>query len=204
MFFFDTNSHVDLIIDLTPQEIFERARCVGVSNIMVSGLHPDQWSSILNLAKFGYHNAFGLHPLWSKSFCERDSMLRLTNLLTAFPSACIGEIGLDARSGAPSFDKQKAIFEGQLQIAKDLDKAVIIHIVKAYGESLKILRKLKIPRFMIHNFAGSLDIALEFMNLGGYLSVSGVATRKNACRIRKILSELPLERLVLESDAPDL
>ena len=204
MQFFDINSHIDLVLSSTPHDILIRAKKAGVANVMVSGLYPKQWCSLLILKRIGYHIAFGLHPLWADQFCESKILMQLNSYLQMYPLTPVGEIGLDARKGSPDFSQQKKVFVSQLEIAKDYGSPVIIHVVKSYGECLRILSKLNISHFVIHNFSGSLEIALEFLNLGGFLSVSGVATHKKSDRIRKILSRIPMSRLVLESNAPDL
>lgn len=113
----------------------------------------------------------------------------------------IGEIGLDYHYDGYDREKQISAFEKQLDLAKELDKPVIIHSRDATEDTLNILRKYK-PKGVVHCFSGSAETAKEIVDLGMYLGFTGVITFKNAKRAIEALSVTPLDRILCETDCP--
>lgn len=114
----------------------------------------------------------------------------------------MGEIGLDYHWDIPK-DLQLRIFKEQLQLAKELDVPVIIHDREAHGDTMDILRQFK-PKGLMHCFSGSVEMMREVMKLGMYISLGGTVTFKNARHSVDCAREVPLDRLLLETDAPYL
>lgn len=114
----------------------------------------------------------------------------------------IGEIGLDYHWDIPR-DLQLNVFKEQLQLAKELDVPVIIHDREAHGDTMDILREFK-PKGLMHCFSGSVEMMREVIKLGMYISLGGSVTFKNARHSVDCAREVPLERLLLETDAPYL
>ena len=194
---FDINAHLELMSS-PPEHVLEEARAVGV-NFIATGTHPDQWHWIEGQSPYV---AFGLHP----HYVDQPSpwLSILDDLLTRYPQSAVGEVGLDFRSGMPDKELQIHAFESQLALAQSLDRAVIIHAVKSHHEVINSLRRMKCERFVIHAFTGSREIASAYLSLGGYLSVGGLITREPKPRVISIFQSMPRNRILVETDAPDL
>lgn len=202
----DTHCHLDLpalkerLVDLLPA-----AAGVGVERYLVPGVDPEGWDSILAIASSypGIFAAPGIHPLWADR-SSKEALLRLEALCRSV--AAIGEIGLDYSSDRVPRDIQQTVFRDQLRIAVKHDLPVSIHCRKAFQDLLRIMRWEGAARVggVMHAFSGSLEIARECIALGLYISIGGTVTYANAVKPVRLVRELPLERLVLETDAPDM
>ena len=193
----DINTHLELMSS-SPEQVLEEAGSVGV-NFIATGTHPDQWCWIEGRAPY---LAFGLHPHYLNRRCEWLSVLEA--LLTRHHQSAIGEVGLDFRPEMASKACQIQAFESQLALAQSLDRSVIIHAVKSHHEVINSLKRLKCERFVIHAFTGSRAIASAYLSLGGYLSAGGLITRAPRPRVVSVFQSIPKERILLETDAPDL
>lgn len=115
----------------------------------------------------------------------------------------IGEIGLDYYWMASNKEKQKQFFIEQIKLAKDMDMPVIVHDRDAHGDTLDILKEYQ-PKGVLHCFSGSKEMAREVIKIGMYIGLNGVATFKNARKSLEVVQDIPLDRLVLETDCPYL
>lgn len=203
---FDTHCH----LDLTPlggrvDEVLSAAARSGVRSYLVPGVSPDNWPRIAEMAArdVGVLPAFGLHPMHANSF----SAAVLNSLRRLLPQAvAVGEIGLDYLLPGVSRDLQREAFRCQLRLAVESGLPVLIHCRKAFRDLLDIMRQEGATEVggIMHAFSGSSEIAPEFISLGMYISIAGPVTYANAVRPRLIAERIPLEHLVLETDAPDL
>ncbi|MEE2820355.1 MAG: TatD family hydrolase [Pseudomonadota bacterium] len=193
----DINTHLELMTN-PPYQVLKDARTANVTYI-ATGTHPEQWRWLEGRAP---HVAFGLHPHHLTD--ESDWLVTLEDLLHRDEQRAVGEIGLDFRRGMPQSDHQIRVFENQLSLAQSLDRAVIIHTVKSHHEVIASLKRVRCERFVIHAFTGSKDIAQTYLSLGGYLSAGGLITREPRPRVVSIFRSIPKERILLETDAPDL
>ena len=116
----------------------------------------------------------------------------------------IGEIGLDYYWDKTFVDTQKKVFQTQIEIAMSLDLPVVIHDREAHLDTFNILKETKYNKVLMHCFSGSVEFARECTALGWYLGIGGVVTFKNARKMKDVVKEIPLEHLVLETDAPYL
>lgn len=117
----------------------------------------------------------------------------------------VGEIGLDFRPGQAEAAQQEQLLEAQLKLAKAHDLPVLLHAVKAHDQVLKLLRRQNLPRAgIVHAFSGSEQQAREYAKLGFKLGFGGAMTHERAHKLHRLVAELPLEWLVLETDAPDM
>ena len=118
----------------------------------------------------------------------------------------MGEIGLDYYRGYSSNDAQLKAFKRQLEIAHELSLPVIIHDREAHDDVLTILRKMGKGegKGVIHCFSGDIDLAMEFIDLGYYISIPGTVTYKKATQVKEVAAGIPLEHLLIETDAPFL
>lgn len=168
-------------------------------DFIATGTHPGQWAWVEDRTP---HAAFGLHP--THCLQTGDWLADLEETLVRNPLSAIGEIGLDFRKGMPPCDIQIEHFENQLSLAKTLNRPVIIHAVKAHSEVVASIKRVKWDRFVIHAFTGSEMIANDYLSLGGYLSAGGLMTRIPRPKALNVFQSMPRNRLLLETDAPDL
>jgi len=201
----DTHCHLDQDIFSTrlPQ-VLEAARRVGVSRFVVPGVHPGDWQRIAAVARChaGVFPAFGIHPMHA-DIVDDTSLLQLASL--AADAVAIGEIGLDPLYPIP-FAIQERAFREQLRLALSLGMPVLIHCRRAFQRTLQILVEEKAGQVggIMHAFSGSVEMAREFIRLGFLISISGTITWNNAVRPARLVRELSLESLVMETDSPDL
>lgn len=149
-----------------------------------------------------FYSAVGVHPedLYSG---EDFNPQKLLSLIDHPKTVAIGEIGLDYHWDTHPAEVQKKWFEDQLDFAAQVNLPVIIHDREAHNDTLEILKKHK-PNGVLHCFSGSNEMAKEVLKLGMYIGVGGVVTFKNARKLVEVVKELPLDRLLLETDAPYL
>lgn len=147
--------------------------------------------------------ALGIHPQeadeYNKEVEERIEVLVSQNKKIL----AIGEIGLDYYyEENPSREVQKDVFRAQMKLAEKLNKPVIIHDRDAHADTLEILKEFKSVRGIVHCFSGSTEFALECVKLGYYIGITGVVTFKNAKKLVEVVKNVPLDRLLVETDCP--
>ncbi|HEY6838079.1 MAG TPA: TatD family hydrolase [Geobacteraceae bacterium] len=204
--FIDSHCHLDdpLLADRLP-EVFTAAARAGVERFVVPGVGPEGWPRIASLARReqSVHGAFGLHPLHASLFTPA----LLDELARYLPHAvAVGEIGLDYTYANVSRTVQQESFRAQLRLAIAHGLPVLIHCRRAFADLFRILREEQAERVggVMHAFSGSLEIARECPGLGLYLSVAGTVTYENAVRPVEVVRQLHLDRLLLETDSPDM
>jgi len=201
----DTHCHLDLeplILNLA--DVLASAHQAGVTQFVVPGVHPDGWKALSALAvRYGeIFPAFGIHPMHSDAADDNNLLLLAEHASTG---VAIGEIGLDP-SYAVSMERQERAFRAQLQLAVASGLPVLVHCRRAFARTLQILQEEQVQHVggIMHAFSGSPEMAREFIRLGFAISISGVVTRDSAVKPIRLVRELPLEHIVLETDAPDL
>jgi TatD DNase family protein len=203
---FDSHCHLDdqrLFPELPA--LIVSAQAAGVTRFLVPGVSPGGWPGIRKLAASFpmILPAFGVHPMHA-DLASAEALSELRRL--ASRAAAIGEIGLDYALQAPPPTLQKEVFRAQLRIAVEARLPVLIHCRKAFPDLLAILAQEGIERSggVMHAFSGSVEIARQCLRLGLHVSLAGSVTYGNAVRPVAVAKALPPERLLLESDAPDL
>ena len=149
----------------------------------------------------------GIHPLYSAQAKESDLVIieqQVQQSLSDPRFVGIGEIGLDYFVEGLDPHRQEWLFHAQLDLAEKYQLPVILHVRRSQDATLKALRCRKIPGGIAHAFNGSFQQAEQFIELGFKLGFGGAATYQRALQIRRLLSELPLESIVTETDAPDI
>jgi TatD DNase family protein len=201
----DTHCHLDLEpLSSHLAEVVSRAYQAGVTQLVVPGVHPDGWVRMAALAE--RHEeifpAFGIHPMHAAA-ADDNNLSRLAEHAPA--GVAIGEIGLDP-AYMVSLDRQERAFRDQLRLAVSMGLPVLVHCRRVFQRTLRVLREEHAQHVggIMHAFSGSPEMAREFIRLGFAISISGVVTRDTAVRPLRVVRELPLESLVLETDAPDL
>ena len=143
----------------------------------------------------------GIHPENLEGLPE-NYLEQLTELLKHQRVVALGEIGLDYHWDIPK-DAQNRVFEEQLQLAKELDVPVVIHDREAHGDVMDLVRKYR-PKGLMHCYSGSVEMLKEVLKLGMSISLGGTVTFKNARVPVEVAQAVPLDRLLLETDAPYL
>ena len=205
---FDSHAHYDdPRFDEDRDTLLSSMASHGVRAIMNVGNTTHANLAGIELAKkypFVYCS-IGIHPDQSAEIAAQNSREYLDVIaqqLSYEKAMALGEIGLDYYydDDAPR-DIQKKIFEEQLALAKDLDVPIIIHNRDAHQDTLDLLKKYR-PKGIMHCFSGSAEVAKEVLRLGMYIGFTGVITFKNARRAVEAAAEIPLDRLLVETDCP--
>lgn len=173
----------------------------GVCGIVNNSVDIENAKRVIALAeKYDYiYAAVGIHPENLENLPDDylDQIARLTN----HPKVvAVGETGLDYHWDIPR-EEQKRVFEEQLRLSLDLKMPIIVHDREAHGDVFDLLRKYR-PNALVHCFSGSVELMREAVRMGLYISLGGVVTFKNARHSVEVASEIPLDRLLLETDAP--
>lgn len=207
----DTHTHLDFAdFDADRQALLAESRALGVRQIVVLGVYQANWQRVWALVQSDpeLHAAFGLHPVYLEDHNPGD--LRelgdwLTRLAGHRQLCAVGEIGLDYFIETLDRERQQALFEAQLQLAADFNLPALIHVRRSHAAVTATLKRFKLKRAgIIHAFAGSQEEAREYTKLGFKLGLGGAATWPQALRMHRVLAQLPLESVVLETDAPDM
>lgn len=202
----DTHSHVDMIEDMAIEEIIKDAKNNGVEKIIVPCAYPRDVDKVFELVN-KYDELYGLlgvHPSEVKDW--DDSLIdKIKEYSESKKIVGIGEIGLDYYWDKSFNDLQQEIFIKQIQLANELNLPISIHDREAHKDCFEILKKYnKNSKIVMHCFSGSVEFARECLKEGWYLALGGVVTFKNAVKMKEVAKEIPLERLLLETDAPYL
>lgn len=207
----DTHTHLDFeMFDDDRAQVIARARNAGVERIVVLGVRAANWQRVWQLAcdEPAVHAALGLHPVFLEEHQDahvqqlRDWLERLRGE----PKLCaVGEIGLDYYIDNPDIERQQRLLEAQLALAADFSLPVLLHVRRAHAPMIATLKRYKLERSgVIHAFSGSWEEAREYLRLGFRLGLGGAGTWPQAQRMHRVLRQLPLEAIVLETDAPDI
>ena len=202
----DTHCHLDVIdFDVDRSQVLQRCRHDGINKIVIPAIQSKTWPNIVELcnAEVGLYPAFGLHPVFLKQHHPED-INKLDDLLEKVRPIAVGEIGLDFYIKELDQQRQLALFEAQLFIAKKHDLPVILHVRKAHDQVLQLLKKIKVKGGFCHAFNGSMQQAEKYIELGFKLGFGGTLTYENSTKIHQLAKLLPLESIVLETDAPDM
>lgn len=207
----DTHTHLDFEdFDGDRQSVLEHCQRLGVERVVVLGVYQRNLQRVWDLALQvpSVHAALGLHPIYLDEHRPahladlRDRLARLAG----HPKLCaVGEIGLDYY--VPSLDRarQQELFDSQLQMAADFNLPALLHVRRSHADTIAALKRFKLKRAgIVHAFAGSREEAKEYIKLGFKLGLGGAATWPQALRMHRVIAELPLDSVVLETDAPDM
>ena len=210
----DTHCHLDVSdFDADRAQVLTRARAAGVSAIVVPGIDAAGWDGLLGLCEGNsdlsprLYPALGLHPVYLQRHCDAD-LAALEQALeeprVGHRPVAVGEIGLDFHDPALDPDRQRDLCAAQLAIARNLRLPVLLHVRKAHEDMLRLLRDANVVGGIAHAFNGSLEQARRYLDLGFKLGFGGMLTFERSSRLRRLARELPIEAIVLETDAPDL
>lgn len=200
----DSHVHIDderLAPDLP--EVLARARSEGIIAHVVPGIHRDNWQRIKSLC--AEHDelfpCYGLHPCFMAHH-QPEHLHDLAYWLGRETPVAVGECGLDYSNADVDKAAQQRLFAGQLSLAREFRLPIVIHAHKAVEDVIRMVRSSGHYQGLVHSFNGSLQQATRLIDLGYKLSFGGAVTYTRATRLQELIKALPLESIVLETDAP--
>nr|MDD5837331.1 TatD family hydrolase [Eubacteriales bacterium] len=202
---FDTHAHYDdEAFDDDRESLILSLKDRGVVGIVSCGCDIASTVANQNLSHSfdNFYFAAGFHPENLEDFSIED-LEKLEPFFADEKCVAVGEIGLDYHWMNSTKEKQRELFVAQIELANAKGLPVIVHDREAHGDTLDILKATK-PSGVLHCFSGSIEMAREVIKLGMFLGFNGVATFKNARKIPEVIKEIPLDRIVLETDCPYL
>ena len=206
----DSHCHLSAVdYDLPLNQVIQDAQNAGVASILGVACEAIDWPELLDLIKTekNVYGAIGLHPEYADYDYQKD-LDKLFDLFHQNPKlVAVGEMGLDYHEAPQTIERQKQLFEKQLEIAHQLNKPVMIHTRDAEEDTIRILQDAYQKGWLknsgvVHCFTGSLNMARAVLDLGLYIAASGVITFKSAHELRDVFAQIPLDRLLVETDAP--
>ena len=202
----DTHCHLDLpAFDADRKAVLQRSRDNAVVGIVVPGVLACGWDALWEccINEASLYPALGLHPVYLEEHAAGDVQALEAQLATRRPVA-IGEIGLDYYVDGLDHARQQSLFEAQLQIARAAGLPVILHVRKSHDQVLAILKRIHVRGGIAHAFNGSLQQASRYSDLGFKLGFGGMLTYERSTKLRALARALPIDSIVLETDAPDM
>lgn len=201
----DTHCHLDFsVFDDDRYQVINRANQQGVIASITPSIGKSNWQQVKELCN--QHNnlfpAYGLHPMFMQEH-KNKHLNELDHWLSQNSAIAIGECGLDFFPGSTSFEAQKTIFQGHIDLAQQYQLPLIIHARKSVEDVILMLKPHQGISGVCHSFSGSYQQAKRLIDMGFYLGFGGPATYSRATKLQKLLKQLPLDSIVLESDAPD-
>ena len=207
----DSHTHLDFPdFDADRQQLLTRSKALGVEQMVVLGVYQRNWQRLWDLVQTDHqlYAAFGLHPVYLNEHRPEHvtELGQWLSRLAGHPQLCaVGEIGLDYYLPELDREAQQQLFEAQLQLAADFQLPALLHVRRSHAQVIATLKRFKLQRGgIVHAFAGSREEAREYIKLGFKLGLGGAATWPQALRLRKVIVDLPLDAIVLETDSPDM
>ena len=202
----DTHAHLDFEkLQENIDEILENAKAVGVEKIIIPGVTLEDTPKIIDLIE-KYDNLFGavaVHPSEAKGWQEEYYPI-LKEYAQHDRIVAIGETGLDYYHDDSFKETQQHVFRRHLELAEELNIPVIIHDREAHADVLSILKEFPEVKGVMHCFSGSVEFAMDCVKIGYYIALGGPVTFKNAVKPKEVAKQVPIEKLVLETDSPFL
>lgn len=203
----DTHCHFDdASFALDRAQVLTEMQALGVSDLIIPAVTQASWGGIKALCRqhSQLHAAYGLHPIYLAE--HQDEHLKQLELFVREHReqiVAVGECGLDFYLPELAVQQQTALFIAQLKLAKNFDLPLIVHARRSVDAVLSCIRRVGGLRGVVHSFAGSQQQADQLIEQGFYLGAGGTLTYERAQRLRQILTNVPAECLLLETDAPD-
>jgi TatD DNase family protein len=201
----DSHVHLDAAAFADDRDlVIARARAAGVDTLVLPAVDAASWPGIraLTAASAHVHPAYGLHPMYLANHTPAH-IDQLADWLAHGDAVAVGEIGLDFHVEGLDPALQRGYFSDQLDLARTFDLPVIVHARAALEEVIQTLRRYPGLRGVVHSFSGSEQQAKQLWQAGFHLGLGGPITYDRAQRLRRVVTSMPLEFLLLESDAPD-
>ena len=203
----DTHTHINMIEATPADDIIKNAGNYGVDKLIIPAASTSDFDTIIELTNKheNVYGMLGIHPSEAKEWTD-DIITRIKKLANKNKKiVAIGEIGLDYYWDKSFNDLQKEIFIKQIKLANELRLPIDVHDRDAHKDTFDILKEYNRGSIVImHCFSGSVEFAKECINEGWYLGIGGVVTFKNAIKMKEVARAVPLEQILLETDAPYL
>lgn len=203
---FDSHAHLDAPeFDDDRAQVLRNASVAGVAEMLIPAVSAGTWSKLHALceAESGLYPAYGLHPCYLAQHADDDLAL-LDDWLRTHPAVAVGECGLDHFDPDLDRARQLQLLHGHFEIAHRLDLPLVLHARRAFEAMILELRHFGKPlRGVVHSFSGSAEQARQLWHLGFHVGIGGPVTYERARRLRSVVVALPIESLLLETDAPD-
>lgn len=192
----DTHAHIDMLEDFDIS---------GVGKIVVPSVEIKTMDKVVELSKLeNVYSMVGIYPSEAKTYTQEieDKMIKLTENKKV---VAVGEIGLDYYWDKSFVELQKEVFIKQIKLANKLNLPIVVHDREAHKDCYEIIKEYnKNSKVLFHCFSGSVEFMKECVKQGWYIALGGVVTFKNAVKMKDVAKEVPLEKLVLETDSPYL
>ncbi len=201
----DSHCHLDASeFDADRTAVIERARAAGVQAQVVPAVTAASWPKLREVCQQapGLYPAYGLHPMFLADH-RPEHLGQLREWVERERPCAMGECGLDFFVEGLDAETQQDYFFGQLKLARDFDLPVIVHARRAVDAVITAIRRIGGLRGVVHSFPGSPEQAAQLDKLGFLLGLGGPLTYDRAQRLQRLVREMPLEQLLLETDAPD-
>ncbi len=202
----DTHTHINYLEKITPEESVKNALDNGVEILLVPTASPKDVEFVPEFVK-RFDNVYGMlgvHPEDAEKWTD-DILNKIREYSKSEKIVAIGEIGLDYYWDKEHKDIQKDIFIKQVKLANELNLPISVHDRDAHKDTFDILKEYnKTSKVVMHCFSGSVEFAKECLKEGWYIAIGGVVTFKSAYKMQEVAKAVPLDRLLLETDAPYL
>lgn len=202
----DTHTHINMIEGLSLDEVVQNAINSGVEKLLVPSAYPKDIDEVMTLVD-KYDNVYGMlgvHPTEVKDWSD-DLIDKIKSYSNHPKIVAIGEIGLDYYWDKSFNDLQKEVFIKQIKLANELNLPISIHDREAHKDTFDILKEHNNgSKIVMHCFSGSVEFAKECVKEGWYIALGGIVTFKNAVKVKEVAQNIPLEYLLIETDAPYL
>ena len=201
----DSHCHLDASeFDADREAVILRARAAGVIQQVVPAIDAEHWPQLRDICRTdaGLFPAYGLHPMFLDAH-KPEHLQQLGEWIARERPLAVGECGLDFFVEDLDADAQQLYFDEQLALAREFDLPVIVHARRAVDAVIASFKRIGKLRGVVHSFSGSPEQARQLWQLGFLIGIGGPATYTRANRLRGLVAHMPLEYLLLETDAPD-
>jgi TatD DNase family protein len=201
----DSHCHLDAAeFDADRDEVITRARSAGVTRQIVPAVDAAGWPKLRDICSrdTGLFPAYGLHPMYLEAH-RTEHLPQLREWIERERPVAVGECGLDYFVEGLDRDEQSRYFDAQLKLAHEFDLPVVVHARRAVDAVIAAIRRTGKLRGVVHSYSGSTEQARQLWGLGFMVGLGGPVTYERANRLRGLVAAMPLEYLLLETDAPD-
>ena len=201
----DSHCHLDATeFDRDRDAVIARARAAGVSRQLVPAVSAAGWPKLRDICAGidGLFPAYGLHPMYLQEHRD-EHLVELDAWIQREHPRAIGECGLDFFVDGLDPQEQQHFFDGQLRLAREHALPLIVHARRSVDAVIASIKRIGGLRGVVHSFSGSTEQARQLAQLGFMIGLGGPVTYERANRLRKIAASVPIESLLLETDAPD-
>ena len=201
----DTHAHLDMMEDSVEKILADMKEC-GIKKVIIPAVEEKTFDKILELANTdeNIYTMVGIYPSETKTY-NQELEEKMVKLALNKKIVAIGEIGLDYYWDKSFMETQKEVFRKQIRMANKLGLPIVVHDREAHKDTFDILKEENNgSKILFHCFSGSVEFMRECVKEGWYIALGGVVTFKNSIKMKEVAQEVPLDKLVLETDSPYL